>query len=60
MRKAFLALLLTSSLFAADTRPKVRAVTAFADIDAKNYATQFDNTMRFLNSARDAYRRAGF
>ena len=60
MRKAFLALLLTSSLFAAESRPKVRAVTAFVDIDAKNYAAQFDNTMRFLNGARDAYRRAGF
>jgi len=60
MRKALLALLLTVPLFAADSRPKVRAITAFVDIDAKNYAAQFDNTMRFLNGARDAYRRAGF
>jgi uncharacterized protein len=60
MRKVLLALLLVSSVFAADSRPKVRAVTAFVDIDAKNYAAQIDNTMRFLNGARDAYRRAGF
>src|ERR1700735_3683573 len=60
MRKALLALLLASSVFAADSRPKVRAVTAFVDIDAKNYAAQIDNAMRFLNGARDAYRRAGF
>jgi uncharacterized protein len=60
MRKAFLVLLLASAVFAADSRPKVRAVTAFIDIDAKNYAPQFDNAMRFLNSAREAYRHAGF
>ena len=60
MRQALLALLLASAAFAADSRPKVRAVTAFVDIDAKSYAAQIDNTMRFLNSARDAYRRAGF
>src|SRR5580704_11631182 len=60
MRKALLVLLLASAAFAADSRPKVRAVTAFVDIDAKNYAAQFDDTMRFLNAARDAYRRAGF
>ena len=60
MRNAFLALLLASSAWAADSRPRVRAVTAFVDIDAKNYAAQIGDTMRFLNSARDAYKRAGF
>src|SRR6185312_14299207 len=60
MRKALLALLLAAAAYAADSRPKVRAVTAFIDIDARNYASQIDNTMRFLNAARDAYKHAGF
>ncbi len=60
MRNAWLSLLLASTALAADSRPKVRAVTAFVDINAKNYPAQFEATMRFLNGARDAYRRAGF
>jgi uncharacterized protein (UPF0210 family) len=44
----------------ADSRPKVRAVTAFIDIDAKDYATQIGGAVTFLKSAREAYQRAGF
>lgn len=60
MRNALLALLLVSAAAAADSRPKVRAITAFIDIDAKAYSAQIGDTMRFLNSARTAYQRAGF
>lgn len=63
MRKAVLALLfacLATSAIAADSRPKVRAITAFTDIDAKNYSSQIGDAMRFLNSARAAYQKAGF
>jgi uncharacterized protein (UPF0210 family) len=60
MRNALLALLLASAALAADSRPKVRAITAFVDIDAKNYAAQIADTLRVLNSARDAYKRANF
>ena len=60
MRKALLALSLLTTLLHAGPRPKVRAITAFIDIDARNYAAQFDSTMRFVNSAREAYRKAGF
>lgn len=60
MRNALIPLLLASNLLAADSRPKVRAVTAFVDIDAKNYSAQIADTLRFLNSARDAYKRANF
>ena len=60
MRNAFLALLLASAVLGADSRPKVRAVTAFVDIDAKNFAAQIGDTIRFLNGARDAYKQAGF
>ena len=41
-------------------QPKVRAITAFVDIDAKSYATQLEATAKFLNSARDAFTKAGF
>jgi uncharacterized protein (UPF0210 family) len=60
MRKSLLVLTIAATAFAADSRPKVRAVTAFIRIDAANYEAQYTDTMRFLNSAADAYRAAGF
>ena len=60
MRKSLLAVLLASVVWGADSRPKVRAITAFIDIDTKNYVSQIEETVRFLNTARDAYRSAGF
>lgn len=60
MRQALLALALASLAFGADTRPKVRAITAFIDIDTQSYASQIEDTVRFLNQARDTYRTAGF
>src|SRR5437762_609351 len=60
MRKVVLGLACMAVAFAAESRPKVRAVTAFINIDAKNYEAQYADTMRFLNSAADAYRAAGF
>ena len=38
----------------------MRAVTAFIDIDVQHYQAQYEETMRFLDSAREAYRAAGF
>jgi uncharacterized protein len=58
--RLILALLAAVGLCAADTRPKVRAITAFIDIDARNYEAQYADTMRFLDDAREAYRAAGF
>ncbi|HEY2017234.1 MAG TPA: DUF711 family protein, partial [Bryobacteraceae bacterium] len=43
-----------------DTRPKVRAITAFINIDPKTYASDYDITMKFLDSARQSYIAAGF
>jgi uncharacterized protein (UPF0210 family) len=60
MRNALFVMLLASAAASADSRPKVRAITAFVDIDAKGYSAQIGDTMRFLNFARDAYKRAGF
>jgi uncharacterized protein (UPF0210 family) len=41
-------------------QPKVRAITAFIDIDAKNYPAQFEAAAKFLATAREAYTKAGF
>lgn len=60
MRSAILALVLTCCVFATDSRPKVRAITAFIEVDAKNFEAQYADTVKFLNSARQAYQTAGF
>src|SRR4051794_13426705 len=63
MRKALvLAALaaLASEAFAADSKPKVRAITAFIRVDAKNLEAQLTDTVKFLNTAREEYRAAGF
>lgn len=54
-----IALSLTATMFAG-TRPKVRAITAFVAVDAKSYSTQIEDAVRFLNTAREAYRSGGF
>jgi uncharacterized protein len=59
MRLAALALSLTA-LTSAAQQPKVRAITAFIDIDTKSYVAQLEETAKFLNTARDAYTKAGF
>jgi uncharacterized protein (UPF0210 family) len=61
MRKALLLSLAAASfVFAADSRPKVRAITAFIKIDAAHLDAQLNETVAFLNSARDEYKSAGF
>jgi len=60
MRFVLCALALTSCVLAADPKPKVRAITAFIDIDPKGYAAEYQETVKFLNSAREAYKSAGF
>jgi uncharacterized protein len=59
MRLAALALSLTV-LTSAAQQPKVRAITAFMDIDTKSYAAQLEETAKFLNTVRQAYTNAGF
>src|ERR1044071_9408044 len=60
MRQTVLLLALASLALAADSRPKVRAITAFINIDPQSYEAQYTDTMRFLDSAREAYRAAGW
>jgi uncharacterized protein (UPF0210 family) len=60
MRRTLLLFAAAACALAADSRPKVRAITAFIDVDAKSYNQQYESTVKFLNSARDAYKSAGF
>ena len=48
------------SLCAADSKPKVRAITGFVTIDAKSYVTQLTETAKFLSQMRDGIRAAGY
>jgi uncharacterized protein (UPF0210 family) len=58
MRTALLLALAAVSF--AQTKPKVRAITAFIRIDAASYETQVADAAKFLNMARDEYRASGF
>ena len=65
MRRALLALVFAALAsgtltFAADSRPRIRAVTAFIEIDRNNYAAKIEETQKFLAAAKDALNRAGF
>lgn len=60
MRLALATLALASLAFGADSRPKVRAITAFINIDPKTYSAEVEGTVKFLDGARSAYRAAGF
>jgi uncharacterized protein len=60
MRKALLAVCFATVAFAADSRPRIRAVTAFIEIDSNNYAARIEETQKFLAGAKDALNRAGF
>src|SRR5580704_11599957 len=60
MRNGLLTLALLALSASAATRPKVRAITAFIDVDAQGYTHQIEDAVKFLNSAREAYRAAGW
>jgi uncharacterized protein len=60
MQSAWLGLLIAAAAFGAESRPKVRAVTAFIHIDAAHYEAQYADAMKFLTAAADAYKAAGF
>jgi len=63
MVRTLLAALAVSALaLGAGPRPKVRAITAFVHVDAAHPESEapFDAAMKFLDSARQAFRSAGF
>lgn len=60
MQKLLLVWCLAGVAFAADNRPRIRAVTAFIEVDQNNYASQIADTQKFLADAKDALNAAGF
>jgi len=44
----------------AEVRPRIRAVTAFIEIDSSNYAARIQEAQRFLATAKEALNKAGF
>jgi uncharacterized protein (UPF0210 family) len=44
----------------ADVRPRIRAVTAFIEIDSNNYAARIQDAQTFLARAKEALNKAGF
>jgi uncharacterized protein (UPF0210 family) len=60
VKKVAFALCFVSLAFAADNRPRIRAVTAFIEVDSSNYAAKIEETQKFLASAKDALNRAGY
>jgi uncharacterized protein (UPF0210 family) len=59
-RKLLFLLAAASTLLAAESRPKVRAITAFVKLDASKWEQQVGETVAFLNAAREEYKAAGF
>ena len=45
---------------AGEVRPRIRAVTAFIEVDPNNYSTQISDAQKFLAAAKDALNKAGF
>jgi uncharacterized protein len=61
MRTAFLTLLsAAATATAAGSQPRIRAVTAFIEVDPVRYATQIEDAQKFLAAAKDALNRGGF
>src|SRR5579884_4174947 len=45
---------------AGDSKPNVRAITAFVTIDRNSYRSQLTSAVQFLNHVRDAVNAAGY
>jgi uncharacterized protein (UPF0210 family) len=60
VRKLLVAFCLTSLALASDHRPRIRAVTAFIEVDPSNYTAKIEETQKFLASAKEALNHAGF
>ena len=60
MRRLLLLVSIATVGFAADNRPRIRAVTAFIEVDQNNYAAKIEETQKFLAEAKAALNAAGF
>src|SRR5437867_9786179 len=46
--------------YSAEVRPRIRAVTAFIEIDPGNYAMRIQEAQQFLAAAKESLNKAGF
>ena len=62
LRRLLIPLLIfcATTFAAAQTRPRVRAITAFVRIDREQYQAQVQDALSFLQRARSAYQAAGY
>ncbi len=60
MRKLIVLFLALSSFAIGQSRPKVRAITAFIRIDAAHMESQVSEAVAFLSAAREEYKASGF
>src|SRR5436309_3396441 len=60
MRRLLPVLLFAAVICRAETRPRIRAVTAFIEIDSNNYAAKVEEAQKFLGRAKEALNAAGF
>jgi uncharacterized protein (UPF0210 family) len=60
MRRVLFLLLLAALAAFCQTRPRIRAVTAFIEIDKTNYAAKVEEAQTFLSRAKQALKTAGF
>jgi uncharacterized protein len=60
MRKLLLALCFAALAFAADNRPRIRAVTAFIEVDPKDPGASIQDAQKFLAGAKETLNKAGF
>jgi len=60
MRKFLFAFLVATLALAAQSRPRIRAVTVFLEIDRNNYAERVRDAQQFLAAAKSAFNSAGF
>jgi uncharacterized protein (UPF0210 family) len=60
MRRVLSFFCLTALACFAETRPRIRAVTAFIDIDKTNYTAKVEEAQAFLARAKEALNAAGF
>jgi uncharacterized protein len=60
MRRFLLAFSLAALAYAADSRPRVRAITAFVEVDQNNPTAAIEDAGKFLVTAKEAVNKAGF
>ena len=60
MRRVLPFFLLSVLAFGAEVRPRIRAVTAFIEIDKTNYTAKVEEAQAFLAKAKEALNAAGF